>query len=118
MTEDGIRNAVGDLRLPKEAIQFLLTQTDNGRREVVRIVSDELKDFLRGMDLTGELRSALVGLTLEVNASIKIKDESAETEIHSTVMDSPTKPEGRSAKKTTRKKRAGKSAPIAKIETE
>lgn len=117
MTEDGIRNAVGDLRLPKEAIQFLLTQTDNGRREVVRIVSEELKDFLRGMDLTGELRSALVGLTLEVNASVKIKDESLETEIHS-VMDSPAKPEDLPAKKATKKKRARKKAPIAKIETE
>ena len=79
MTEEGIRNAVGDLRLPKEAIQFLLAQTDNGRREVMRILADELKDFLRGMDLTSELRSALVGLTLEINASVKIKEEGVET---------------------------------------
>ena len=118
MTEDGIRNAVGDLRLPKEAIQFLLTQTDNGRREVVRIVSEELKDFLRGMDLTGELRSALVGLTLEVNASVKIKDEALDTEVHSSVVSVPSKLEDCPSAKPKKKKRVRKSASVVAIETE
>jgi len=118
MTEEGIRNVVGDLRLPKEAIQFLLTQTDNGRREVVRIVSEELKDFLRGMDLTGELRSALVGLTLEVNASVKIKDEALDTEVHSSVVSVPSKLEDCPSDKPKKKKRVRKSASVVAIETE
>lgn len=117
MTEDGIRNAVGDLRLPKEAIQFLLNQTDNGRREVMRLLSEELKDFLRELDLTSELRKALVGLTLEVSASIKIKETALETEMNSADISaqSPTTEEDTKAK---RAQHPTKRAPQKTIQTQ
>lgn len=77
MTEEGIRSALSDLRLPKEAIGFLVSQTNNSRREVFRIVSDELKTFLRNVDVTGAVRKALSGMKLEMKAEIRFVDTAA-----------------------------------------
>ncbi len=71
MTEEGIRNVLGDIRLPKEALSHLVQQTNNSRREVFRILSEELKTFLRNADVAGALRNALAGMKLEVNAEIR-----------------------------------------------
>ena len=75
MTEEGIRNMLGDLRLPKEAIAYLVQQTDKSRRELFRIVAAELKDFLKSADVPGELRRAMNGLKVEVKAEIRFVDE-------------------------------------------
>lgn len=75
MTEEGIRSALSDMRLPKEAMAYLIQQTQNSRRELFRVVSDELKSFLRNIDLPGEVKKALSGMKLEVKAEIKFVDE-------------------------------------------
>ena len=80
-TEDGIRNTLGELKLPKEVINSLLTQTEKGRREISRLVTDELHGVLSGLDLQGEIRKALVGLRLEVNASVRILDDGVEASV-------------------------------------
>ncbi|MEZ4270485.1 MAG: hypothetical protein R3C68_03315 [Myxococcota bacterium] len=74
MTEEGIRQTLGDLRLPKEAMSFLMQQAERSRRELFRVVSDELKGFLKGVDLTGEVRRALTGLKIEINAEVRFKE--------------------------------------------
>ncbi len=75
MTEEGIRGALSDMRLPKDAIGYLVQQTNNGRREVFRIVSEELKSYLRSADITGAIRKALMGMRLEVKAEIRFLDD-------------------------------------------
>jgi hypothetical protein len=79
MTEEGIRSSLSDMRLPKEAITYLLQQTAGSRRELVRIVGDELKSFLHGADVVGTLRKALSGMKIEVKAEIRLVDEHAES---------------------------------------
>ena len=81
MTEEGIRNALSDLPLPKDAVHYVLSQTEKGRQDLYRTVSDEMKTFLRGLNLTGELRQALVGLRLEVKGSIRILEDSVESTV-------------------------------------
>jgi hypothetical protein len=75
MTEEGIRNAVSDLRLPKDAIAFLAHQTERTRRELYRMVSDEVKGFLGNIDLGGAMRKALSGMRVEVKAELRFVDE-------------------------------------------
>ena len=77
LTEEGIRGAIGDLRLPKEAIAYLSAQTERTRKEFFRLASDELKGFLKKIDLTDEVRKALVGLKVEVKAELRFVDEGA-----------------------------------------
>lgn len=82
MTEEGIRSALSDLRLPKEVIAYLVQQTDRSRRELFRGISSELKGFLNRIDLPGELRKALTGLKVEVNAEIRfLQDDEVETRV-------------------------------------
>jgi hypothetical protein len=73
MTEEGIRNAVGDLKLPKDALAFLAGQAEKSRAEVARVVTQEVRRFLEGEALQRELWKVLTGVTLEVNASIQLK---------------------------------------------
>ena len=72
VSEEGIRQTIGEL--PKDALSFLLTQTDKTRKELMRVVSDELKSFLRQLDIQGEVKEMLSGLTVEVKAEISFKE--------------------------------------------
>ncbi len=74
MTEEGIRGALSDLRLPKEAMSYLVQQTQNTRRELFRVISEELKGFLRTADVPAVLRKALSGMKLEIKAEIRFVD--------------------------------------------
>jgi hypothetical protein len=73
MTEEGIRNLVGEMKLPKDALTFLLAQADRTRAEVTRIVSQEVRRFLESETLRREIWKLLTSVTLEVNAEVKLK---------------------------------------------
>ena len=73
MTEEGIRNMVGDMKLPKDALAFLVAQADKTRGEVTRVVTQEVRRFLESETLRRELWKVLTSVTLEVNASIQLK---------------------------------------------
>lgn len=75
MTEEGIRNAVSDMRLPKDAIAFLAQQTEKTRRELYRMVSDEVKSFLGNLDMGGALRKAISGMRVEAKVELRFVDE-------------------------------------------
>ena len=73
MTEEGIRNAVSEMKLPKDALGFLLSQAEKSRTEVARIVTQEVRRFLEGETLQRQLWKLLNGVTLEVNATVQLK---------------------------------------------
>jgi hypothetical protein len=73
MTEEGIRNLVGEMKLPKDALGFLVAQADKTRSEVTRIVSQEVRRFLESETLSREIWKLLTSVTLEVNATVQLK---------------------------------------------
>src|SRR3954451_6979422 len=73
MTEEGIRNMVGEMKLPKDALGFLLSQAEKTRTEVARVVTQEVRRFLESETLRREIWKVLTGVTLEVNATIQLK---------------------------------------------
>jgi hypothetical protein len=73
MTEEGIRNLVGDMKLPKDALNFLLSQAEKTRTEVARVVTQEVRRFLESETLRREIWKLLNGVTLEVTANIHLK---------------------------------------------
>lgn len=75
MTEEGIRQAVGELRLPKDAVGYLSQQAERSRREVSRIVGVEVKRFLHNTDMAGLLRKSLSGMKVEVRAELKFNED-------------------------------------------
>jgi hypothetical protein len=73
LTEEGIRNMVSDMKLPKEALSYLMAQTDRTRRDLFEAVSKETKKYLRSKDLEKLLSQMLEHFTIEVKAEIKFK---------------------------------------------
>jgi hypothetical protein len=73
MTEEGIRSMVKELKLPKEALGFVLAQADKTKSEVTRVVGAELRKFLESTRLREDLLELIGQLTLEVDATIQIR---------------------------------------------
>jgi len=117
VSEEGIRQTTGEL--PKDALSFLLSQTDKTRRELMRVVSDELKSFLRQLDIQGEVKEMLSGLTVEVKAEISFKENGAViSKISQDVTDKPIRKKAPRKKAKAAKKKAPKPAPKPVEQTE
>ena len=72
MTEEGIRSLAGQLKLPKEALGFVLSQAERTKDEVGRVLSDEVRRFLRSDKLRAEFLQLLSGMRVEVTAHVRL----------------------------------------------
>jgi hypothetical protein len=72
MSEEGIRKLASQLKLPKEALGFLLAQADKTKDEIGRVVSEELRKLLQSDRLRDELLKMIAGMTIEVRAEVKL----------------------------------------------
>ena len=75
MTEEGIRSLAGQLKLPKEALGFIVTQAERTKGEVSRVVSEEVRRFLQSETLRREFLKLLTGMTLEIKAEVRLLPE-------------------------------------------
>lgn len=82
MSEEGILKMLSDLKLPRDAKNYLLTAAQKRKEDLTRVISNELKNFLQHINLHEELRKALDGMSLDVAATIHIKK--GRPEIHVT----------------------------------
>lgn len=72
MGEEGLRRLAGQLKLPKEALGFMLSQADKTKDEIGRIVSEEVRKLLQSDRLRDELLKMIAGMTIEVRAEVKL----------------------------------------------
>src|SRR5689334_4965072 len=72
MTEEGIRNLAGQLKLPKEALAMALGQAEKTKEEIGRVLSEELRRFLQSEKLRDEFLKMIAGMTIEVRAEVKL----------------------------------------------
>jgi hypothetical protein len=73
MTEEGIRTLAGQLKLPKEALGYILSQAEKTKDEIGRVVSEEIRRFLQSEKLREEFLKLLAGMTVEVKAEVRLK---------------------------------------------
>ena len=71
LSEDGLRSLLLDKNLPKEAVGLLVGQADVMRREILRIVSREIRIFLENMDFGGEIAKILTALSFEIKMEVR-----------------------------------------------
>jgi hypothetical protein len=71
MTEEGVRSALGDLKLPKEAVTFLVAQAERSKRELTQTLAREVRAFLGSVDVSGVLQRALAGMTVEFKTQVR-----------------------------------------------
>ncbi len=72
MTEEGLRSLAGQLKLPKEALGFILSQAEKTKDDIGRVVSEEIRRFLQSEKLREEFLKLLAGMTVEVKAEIRL----------------------------------------------
>ena len=71
---DAVGNvSTGSGTVGRDAVEYLLKQGDRGRRELFRIVANEVGDFLRNADLSKEVVRVLTSVQVEFNATLKFK---------------------------------------------
>ena len=70
-TEEGIRKIAQDFSLPKDVANFLIHQAASSKDELFRVVAKELRGFLEGVNLSGELQKLLTSLSFEVKTEIR-----------------------------------------------
>lgn len=105
MSEEGIRRLASQLKLPKEALQFLLSQAEKTKDQIGQTVSDEVRKLLQSDRLRDEMLRMIAGMTIEVRAEVKlvpdrVKGESPSLLPKVKVGDLKTTYEGKKSKKS------------------
>jgi hypothetical protein len=72
MSEEGIRRLSRQLKLPKEALSYLLQQADKTKDDFGRVVSEEVRKLLQSDRLRDELLKMIGGMTIEIRAEVKL----------------------------------------------
>lgn len=68
---ENVREFVRDMKLPKEAMHLLLSQLDETKNGLYRVVAKEIRDFLEHTNLSDELSRALTTLSFEIKTEVR-----------------------------------------------
>ena len=68
---ENARNLVSELRLPKEILALLLTQFDETKTGLYRVVAKETRDFLEHTNFAEELARVLTTLSFEIKTEVR-----------------------------------------------
>jgi len=71
LTEELLRSAVGEMRMPKEAVSYMVEIADTTKKEVVRVAAREFREFLESANLTEEVAKLLTTLSFEIRTEIR-----------------------------------------------
>lgn len=70
-SRDALQGVVGKVELPKEVASYVLSQVDETKSAMVRVVAREVREFLEAADLATELQRALTSLSFEIRTEIR-----------------------------------------------
>jgi hypothetical protein len=68
---ESLKHFVGEMKMPKEVVQYLLSQVDETKDGVFRVVAGEVRNFLEHANLAGEMQKLLTSLQFEINTTIR-----------------------------------------------
>jgi predicted hydrocarbon binding protein len=73
LTEESIRQYLGDIKLPKDALNFILQNANKGKEELVSRVSKEIGSLLGKVDIVKEASRFVETHKFKVTAEIEVK---------------------------------------------
>ncbi|HVP69335.1 MAG TPA: hypothetical protein VMT17_18945 [Anaeromyxobacteraceae bacterium] len=74
LTEEGARKLAREWKLPKELAGFLVQQAHGAKDEVLRVVGQEIRRFFESETFRRELLKLLEGMSVEVQAEIRLTE--------------------------------------------
>ncbi len=66
-----LKQFVHDLKLPKEIAGYLLSQIDETKNGLFRVVAKEMRDFLEHTNMAGEIQKLLTTVQFEINTTVR-----------------------------------------------
>jgi hypothetical protein len=69
---ENVRQRLGDLKLPKDALAGVLSQIDESKTGLYRALAKELRDFLESTNFADELVRALTTLSFEIKTEVRL----------------------------------------------
>ncbi|MFC1888458.1 hypothetical protein ACFL4G_01755, partial [Thermodesulfobacteriota bacterium] len=69
------KKTVGDFKLPRDVVQYLIRQGEKSKEELFGIVQKELNRFLSAIDITKQVREILDGVTFEIDTKVTFRTE-------------------------------------------
>lgn len=91
MSEEGLRGALGDMKMPKEAMTSLVSQADRTKNEIIHALARELRTFLQGLEIEDLMKNAMEGTTFEIHTTIKVHKNDDDDEVGLQVLSKETK---------------------------
>jgi hypothetical protein len=73
MTEEGVRNVLKDLPIPKDIVGGLVENAKNTKTEFVNSVKNELKSYLDKINISDEIDKIVEKYDFEIKATISLK---------------------------------------------
>jgi hypothetical protein len=70
---DNLKEFVGGMKLPREVAHYLLSQVEETKNGLFRVVAKEIRDFLEHTNLSSEMQKMLTTVQFEVNTTIRFK---------------------------------------------
>lgn len=70
MTEESIRNALGEMKLPKEAMGYVLDQARKQKNDLISAVAEEFSNFFSKIKVHEEIQKALSKLQVHIDARL------------------------------------------------
>jgi hypothetical protein len=75
LKKDGIagrvKQVVNDLKLPKEALNYIFKQVDETKHAAVKIIAREVRELLEKTDLAEEATKVLTSVSFEITTNVR-----------------------------------------------
>jgi hypothetical protein len=76
---ESVRRVVGDMKLPREALGSILSQLDETKSGLYRVVAKEVRDILEQTSFADEIVRALTSLSFEIRTEVRFIPNDART---------------------------------------
>jgi hypothetical protein len=70
---DSLKEFVGGMKVPREVAHYLLSQVDETKNGLFRVVAKEVREFLEHTNLAGEMQKMLTTVQFEISTTIRFK---------------------------------------------
>jgi hypothetical protein len=76
---DNLKEFVGGMKLPREVANYLLSQVEETKNGLFRVVAKEIREFLEHTNLGAEMQKMLTTVQFEINTTIRFKPNDGTT---------------------------------------
>src|SRR5271165_6137508 len=70
---DNLKEFVGGMRVPRDVAHYLLSQVEETKNGLFRVVAKEIRDFLEQTNISSEMQKMLTTVKFEINTTIRFK---------------------------------------------